>query len=78
MKAGDVVYEHESFPKTRGELVEFLCDGIEAALGPDETDRISNGQVADTLLRFLDVAVTTDAQKAALRAFLNGDNEDDG
>lgn len=71
MKSGDIVYDSDSFPETRGELVEFLCDAIEAALGPNESDRMSNGQVADTLLRFLDMAVTTEVQIAALRDFLS-------
>jgi hypothetical protein len=70
MKAGDEVYDHEPYPETRGELVEFLCDAIEQALGPEDTDRLTNGQVADTLFRFLDLAVVTEEQRAALRAFL--------
>lgn len=70
MKAGDLVYQHSSYPKTRGELVEFLCDAIEAALKPDNTNRQSEGPVADTLLRFLDVAVITRNQRLRLQLFL--------
>ena len=32
MKAGDLVCESKSFPETRGELIEFLCKAIEAAI----------------------------------------------
>jgi hypothetical protein len=78
MKAGDLAYESASLPGSRGELVEWLCDAIEAALGPDDTDRLSNGPVADALLRCLDLAVQTETQMAALQAFLDDTNLDDG
>lgn len=70
MKAGDIIYQHSSYPKKRGELIEFLCDAIEAALGPDYSSRQSEGQVADTLLRCLDVAVVTDRQRTRLADWL--------
>jgi hypothetical protein len=71
MKAGDLVCESASFPETRGELIDFLCEVIEAVLGVDNTDRLdSNGHVADTLLRFLDITVTTDEQINRLKEFL--------
>ena len=73
MTAGDIVYQHNKFPKTRNELTEFLCDALEASLGPDNTDRQSNGHLADTLLRFLDLAVVTKKQKTALDKFLAED-----
>tara|TARA_R110000868_G_scaffold390624_1_gene660348 strand:- start:1756 stop:1989 length:234 start_codon:yes stop_codon:yes gene_type:complete len=66
MRAGDIVYQHSSYPKKRGELIEFLCDAIEAALWPDYSSRQSEGQVADTLLRCLDVAVVTDEKRKRL------------
>lgn len=72
--AGDVVYDHEStyYPDSRCELEELLCDAIEAALGPEKTTRLSDGQVADTLFRFLDLAVVTPAQHRRLAKFLKG------
>lgn len=66
MKAGDIIYQHSSYPKKRGELIEFLCDAIEAALGPDYSSRQSEGPIADVLLRCLDIAVVTDEQKRRL------------
>jgi hypothetical protein len=58
MKAGDVVYNHEIYTsfKTRGELVTMLCDVIEAMFPFDDTDntnRLSDGIIVDTLLRCL-------------------------
>lgn len=70
MKAGDIVYDFDLLPDTREALEEFLCDAIQAALGAEATGRLSNGQVADTLFYFLDVAVQTDKQKADLELFL--------
>lgn len=76
MKAGDIVYAADT-PGVRGKLVEFLCDAIEVALGVEKTDRCSNGQVADTLFRFLDLAVVSDEQVERLRGFLAGEAEED-
>lgn len=72
MKAGDIVYESR-MPETRGELIEFLCDAIEEILGVCDSDRSSNGQVADTLFRFLDMVVVSEVQVAALRAFIDAE-----
>lgn len=71
MLSGDIVYNHPKLPKTRGELKEFLCDAIEASLLASRDSRLSNGQVADTLFHFLDVAVVTDEQQSRLRNFLD-------
>ena len=76
MKAGDIVYDAD-IPEVRGAMVAFLCDAIEVALGVEETDRCSNGQVADTLLRFLDLAVVSDEQVGRLRGFLAGEGKED-
>lgn len=71
MLAGDVVYNHEAVADmSRGELKEVLCDALEAALGPETTTRLSNGQVADTLFRCLDLLIVTDEQRARLKRFL--------
>lgn len=70
--AGDIVYEHDAIADvSRGELREILCDALEAVLGPETTTRLSNGQVADTLFRCLDLLVITDEQKAKLKQFLD-------
>lgn len=70
--AGDIVYEHDAIADvSRGELREILCDALEAVLGPETTTRLSNGQVADTLFRCLDLLVVTDEQKAKLKQFLD-------
>lgn len=75
-KAGDIVYESKSFSKImRGEAVDFLCDAIEATLGFHKTDRLSNGQVADTLLRFLDEQVSSKEQMERLKRFLDENKE---
>lgn len=69
---GDIVYDSNSLPATRGELVAFLCDAIEVVAGPSlKTTRLSNGHVADTLLICLDMIVTTEPQRVALREWLN-------
>ena len=74
--SGDIVYGHPNMPRSRGDLEEFLCDAIEASLLPSRDSRLSNGQIADTLFHFLDVAVVTPEQQSRLRKFL--DESDDG
>lgn len=70
--AGDIVYNHDAIAdEKRGELTEILCDALEAALGPETTTRLSNGQVADTLFHCLDLLVVSDEQQARLRRFLD-------
>lgn len=72
MLAGDIVYNHSVIADTeRGELEEILCDALEEVLGPEETTRLSNGQVVDTLFRCLDLLVVTDEQQARLNNFLD-------
>lgn len=60
---------------TREYATEFVCDAIYAALGPYQTTRLTNGECIDTLLRLLDMAVTTKKQLAALREFLEESDE---
>lgn len=78
--AGDIVYHADRDDMSRGELREYLCDALEAALGPEllKADmRYSNGQVCDTLYRCLDLLVTTPEQKQRLMEFLEGEDMDD-
>ena len=71
MKAGDIVYDSDAIPESRGELEEFLCDCITEVLGSSfETDRMSNGYIADTLFNILDILVITTEQKEKLKTFL--------
>lgn len=72
MLAGDIVYNHSVIEGVRrGELEEILCGALEAVLGPETTTRLSNGQVADTLFRCLDMLVVTDEQQVKLKRFLD-------
>ncbi len=76
LKAGDLVYGSTSFAgMTREYATEFVCDAIYAAIGPYRTTRLTNGDCIDTLLRFLDMAVTSKKQLAALREFLEESDE---
>lgn len=72
MKSGDIVYNSDVMPESRGELEEFLCDCITNVLGLSDTDRMSNGYIADTLFDILDILVVTDEQKEKLQEFLKG------
>lgn len=70
MKARGIFFAGSS-SEDRGELVEELCDALEAVLGPERNHELSDGQTADTLLRCLDLLVTTNKQKTRLKAFLD-------
>lgn len=77
MLAGDIVFDFEGAPESRVDLVDFLCDEVDAVLGPDTTTRGGNGAAIDALYRFLDVAVITSEQHEKLRTYLDGYGSDD-
>lgn len=75
---GDIVYNHDNYAATRGELDEQLAVLVESFLPPDKSGRCSDGFVSDVLLRCLDYIVATDEAKAKLKQMMdNWDSEED-
>jgi hypothetical protein len=68
MKAGDEIYDGD-LPDERGELEQFLAGALLAVFEDYQTERFSNGDVADALFLALDLLVTTEEQRERMREY---------